>query len=158
VSTLSAAAVEAIHRITVDPGRLSRRWFDALAAQGLADAAYVELVGVVTTLVSVDSFCRAIGVLPHPLPEPRPGAPSRLRPEGVRGLGAWVPMLPGQGGNVLRALSLVPAEVRNLRDLQAAHYLELDRFIELGDTGRSLDRPQMELLAGRISALRECFY
>ena len=69
-SALSDAAVEAIHRISIDPGRLSKRWFDALASQGLGDAAYVELVGVVSTLVSVDAFCRAIGVPPHPLPDP----------------------------------------------------------------------------------------
>jgi hypothetical protein len=124
----------------------------------MTDAAWVELVGVVTTLVSVDAFCRAIGVPPHALPEPRTGAPSRLRPEGATNQGAWVPMLPGRTGNVLRALSLAPAEARNLFDLQAAHYLGLDRFIELGETGRTLDRAQMELLAGRVSALRECFY
>jgi hypothetical protein len=158
VSALPASAVEAIHRITTDPGRLSRRWFDALAGQGLADGAYVELVGVITTLIGVDSFCRAIGAAPHALPEPRPGEPSRARPADVRDQGAWVPIRPGSTGNVLRALSLVPAEQRNLYDLQDTHYLPLDRFIELGDTGRALDRAQMELLAGRVSALRECFY
>jgi hypothetical protein len=63
----------------------------------------------------------------------------------------------GQTGNVIRALSLVPDEVRQLRDLSAAHYLSERRMMDLA-AGRSLSRAQMELIAGRVSALRECFY
>jgi len=158
VSALPDTAVEAIHRIASDPGRLSKRWFETLASQGLGDAAYVELVGVVSTLVSVDAFCRALGVAPHPLPEPQPGAPSRARPANVGDHGAWVAIRPGRIGNVMRALSLVPAEVRNLLELLEAHYFGPDRITDFGPTGRALDRAQMELLAGRVSALRECFY
>ena len=158
VSALSDAAVEAIHRISTDPGRLSKGWFDALASQGLGDAAYVELVGVVSTLVSVDAFCRAIGVPPHPLPVPQPGEPTRVRPADVGDQRAWVAMRSGRLPNVLRALSLVPAEVENLRELGAVHYVGIDQLFSLGAAGRALDRGQMELLAGRVSALRECFY
>src|SRR5262245_5482297 len=43
--TLPAVAVDAVHRIATDPGRLTRAWFDGVMAQGLADAAYVELLG-----------------------------------------------------------------------------------------------------------------
>jgi alkylhydroperoxidase family enzyme len=157
-SDLPDAAVEAIHRITTDPGRLSRRWFDELAAQGLGDAAYVELVGVVSTLVSVDAFCRAIGVPPHPLPLPQPGEPTRVRPDDVSDQGAFVVMRSSGLPNVMRALSLVPAEVQNLRELSAVHYVGIEELISLGASGRALDRGQMELLAGRVSALRECFY
>jgi hypothetical protein len=60
-------------------------------------------------------------------------------------------------GNVIRALSLVPDEVRGLKDLSAAHYLAMDEMIDL-DKGRSIDRRQVELIAGRVSALNECFY
>jgi hypothetical protein len=73
---LPAAAVEAIHQITNDPGRLTRAWFEKTLAAGLDDAHYVELVGVVVTLVSIDAFCRALGVAPRPLPEPAAGEPS----------------------------------------------------------------------------------
>jgi len=158
VSDLPEAAVEAIHRISSDPGRLSKRWFDALASQGLGDAAYVELVGVVSTLVSIDAFCRAIGVPPHPVSVPEPGEPTRARPADVADLGAWVAMRSGGHPNVLRALSLVPAEVANLRELGAVHYVGIDELVSLGAGGRALDRGQMELLAGRVYALRECFY
>ncbi len=63
----------------------------------------------------------------------------------------------GRIANVLRALSLVPEEVRELRDLSAAQYLSPDQLVDLR-AGRVLDRAQMELLAGRVSALNECFY
>ncbi len=67
---LSAAAVEAVHQITNDPRRLTRTWFEKCQADGLGDTHYVELVGVVVTVVSIDAFCRGLGVSPHPLPEP----------------------------------------------------------------------------------------
>ncbi len=169
---LSAAAVEAAHRITRDPGRLSRAWRDGLGAGGLDDGRYVELIGVVVTIVSIDAFCRAIGVALHPLPVPIAGEPTRYWPPQARDDGAWVPMIPtfgatgaeadlwrrGKTGNVIRALSLVPDEVRTLKDLSAAHYLRDDQVANPRAHMEHLSRPQMELLAGRVSALRECFY
>ena len=43
---LSETLVEVIHRITTDPARLSRSWYEGILAAGLADAAYVEAVSV----------------------------------------------------------------------------------------------------------------
>ena len=169
---LSAAAVEAAHRIARDPARLSRTWRDGLRAAGLDDGHYVELIGVVVTVVSIDAFCALIGAPPHPLPTPLAGEPTRYRPTQARDGGAWVPMIPafgatgaeadlwrrGMTGNVLRALSLVPDEVRTLKDLGAAHYLRDEQIADPRAHLENLTRPQMELLAGRVSALRECFY
>ncbi len=173
VGALPPHVLDAVHRITTDPGRLTRKWFDALMASGLADGPYVEAVGIITTVVSIDSFCRGLGLPPHPLPEPAPGAPSRYRPPSARHEGAWVPTIPSRAAtgaeadlyrgfpgpvpNVIRALSLVPDAVRTLKDLGAAHYLPPADMIDL-TRGRSIDRAQMELIAGRVSALRECFY
>jgi hypothetical protein len=168
---LPDAAVEAIHQIALDPGRLSRAWFEKTLAGGLSDGHYVEIVGVVVTVLSIDRFCRALGVSPRPLPEALPGEPSRRRPAGALPEGAWVPMIKEsrakgeeaglygtpRTGNVIRALSLVPDEVRGLLDLSAAHYLTPEQMLDLA-AGRSLDRRQIELLAGRVSALNECFY
>ena len=64
----------------------------------------------------------------------------------------------GRTGNVIRALSLVPDEVRGLKDLSATHYLTMDEMMDLRRGKGSLDRPQIELIAGRVSALNECFY
>jgi alkylhydroperoxidase family enzyme len=169
---LPQAMVDAIHRITTAPGRLSRRWFDGIREAGVSDGQYVELVGVIVTIVSVDQFCRGLGVAPHALPAPRDGEPSGLRPPGLCDDGAWVPMLDprrcgpdesdlypgGRTGNVLRALSLAPDEVRNLKQLSAAHYLEPEQMADLQRGTAALDRAQVELVAARVSALRECFY
>jgi hypothetical protein len=170
---LPPAAIDAVHRIATDPGRLKRRWYDELLAAGLGDGAYVELIGIVVTVLPMDSFCRGIGVPPHPLPAPQPGAPSRCRPAGACDEGAWVPTvpsgaatgaeqdlygdMPGRAPNVIRALSLVPDALRTLKDLGAAHYMTTAEMLDLRH-GRSIDRAQIELVAGRVSALRECFY
>jgi len=171
VTALRPAALDAVHRITRDPARLTRTWYEKTLASGLGDAEYVELVGVVVTVVSIDSFCRGLGVPPHPLPEPLPGKPSRYRPAAAVLEGAWAPTIPaaavsgaeadlwspGRTGNVIRALSLVPDEVRQLAELGAAHYLPFNRMMDLR-AARAIDRMQIEFLAARVSALRECFY
>jgi len=171
LGALSDAVVDVIHRVVTDPGRLSKAWFEKTLASGLSDAQYVEIIGVVVTVVSIDGFCRALGVPPRALPEPEPGEPSRRRPPAARPDGAWVAMIPrgreagpdadlygsGRPVNVMRAMSLVPDEARGLTDLNAAHYLPLDQMMDLR-AGCALDRAQMELVAGRVSALSECFY
>lgn len=169
---LSDAAVEVIHRVVTDPGRLSRQWFQGILATGMSAEQYVEIIGTLAALVSIDSFCRGIGVPLHPLPAPQPGAPSRYRPPGAVQEEAWVPMIPvaratgaeadlygGQAvGNVVRALSLVPDEVRTLYDLSAVHYLPMEQVRDPGAATGALNRMQMELIAGRVAALRRCFY
>lgn len=171
VAALRPAALDAVHRITSDPARLTKSWFEKTLASGLGDGEYVELVGVVVTVVSIDSFCRGLGVPPHPLPEPAPGEPTRYRPAAAVLEGAWLPTIPasavggaeadlwspGRTGNVIRALSLVPDEVRQLAELGAAHYLPFNRMMDLR-AARAIDRMQIEFLAARVSALRECFY
>jgi hypothetical protein len=167
---LPAAAVDAVHRIATDPGRLTRAWYEKLLAAGLSDARYVELLGIVSTVVNLDAIHRALGVAPEPLPAPRAGEPSRERPPAALE-GAWVPLLaPGSREarelfegrprvpNVARALSLVPDAVRELRELSEAHYLRIDDVIDPRARSRALTRAQMELVAGRVSALNQCFY
>jgi hypothetical protein len=172
LGALSNVAVDVIHRVVTDPGRLSRKWFQETMAAGLSAEQYVELLGTLVAMVSIDSFCRGIGVPIHPLPTPQPGAPSQNRPPGATQEDAWVPMIPvdraigaeadlygGQAvGNVVRALSLVPDEVRTLYDLSAAHYLPMEQVRDPSAAAGTLNRMQIELLAGRVSALRQCFY
>ena len=170
--SLPANVVDVVHRIRSDPARLSRAWFDEVTASGLEVARYVELVGVVTMVTGVDWFARSLGIALFALPDPRPGAPSRYRPSSAADTGAWVPMIAPEDAagaeadlypagaiipNIIRALSLVPDEVRVLLELAAAHYLGLE---DLSNpmAHRSLDRMQMELVAARVSALNQCFY
>ncbi len=171
-ATLPRNVVEVIHRVRMDPARLARPWFDTVIAGGLGVPAYVELVGVVTMVTGVDYFARALGVAPFPLPEPLPGEPSRYVPASATTGTAWVPMIAPEDAagaeadlyppnamvpNIVRALSVVPAEARVLQALSASHYLPVE---QIGDptVRRSLDRMQMELVAARVSALNQCFY
>ena len=127
-------------------------------------------------MVSIDSFADAIGVERRVLPVADESATDMSGYNAATAVvtdQAWVPMVPeinegtpeadlwpsGLTGNVIRAMSLVPDEVRTLKDLSAAHYLPNELVRSAGvDAGRSLHRSQMELVAGRVSALNACYY
>ena len=47
--------------------------YEQVLEQGLSQNEYVELVGVIVKTVTVDMFCRGLGVPVHPLPEPVAG-------------------------------------------------------------------------------------
>ncbi len=172
LGVLSASAVDVIHRVHMDPARLSRSWFDHAVASDLSEAEYVELIGVVTMVVGVDFCARALGIPPFPLPAPLPGEPSRRLPDSAKPGTAWVPMIAPEDAigsevglygdapfvpNIVRALSLVPEQVRTLRQSSDAHYLPLAQIPD-PSARRALDRMQMELVAARVSVLNECFY
>lgn len=167
--------VEVVHRVATDPGRLTRAWFDRARESGIGDAEFVETIGVTVTTIAIDMFCRAIGVEPHPFPEPEPGEPARARPSGARSGPAWVPMLAPEDRTadescldnvyvspdptfVRRALSLVPREASGLFDMVDAQYLPGRLIPDVAGRHRAIGRAQMELIAGRVSALNGCFY
>ena len=125
-------------------------------------------------MISVDTFCQALGLRQERLPDSEPGPPSGYRPDRLRKGGAWLPLLmennlpksekdlyrgAKQGANVLRCLSLVPNEVRNLQRISKAMYLrdkDVTNFKATG--GRAISRDQIELIAARVSLINECFY
>jgi hypothetical protein len=169
------AAVDAVHRLVTDASRLSKSWLEKLASDGLSAERYVELLGVVVCIVNIDQFHRALGLPLQPLPQPVAGAPDNYRPSSVDDGPAWVPWIPAGKGtgleadlypgssrtpNVYCALSLVPAAVRAMGALSKVHYVGpgLVANPTAVEPGRSLTRPQIELIAGRVSALNECFY
>lgn len=166
---LSAPMVDEVHRVTTDAARLTQSWYQSLIDQGLEVEAYVEALGVAVQIISIDGFHRAMGLPLEDLPTPLPGEPTRIRPEGLVENEAWVPIqeasrvaaeigLPGgQAPFVIRALSLVPAEVRAWQDLSQVQYLGTDAMMSF-EKVRALNRSQIELVAGRVSALNECFY
>jgi hypothetical protein len=170
---LSDTAVDAVHRLATDASRMSESWLQQCAQAGLSDAHYVELLGVVVALVSIDAFHAALGFPVEPLPAPLPGEPDEYRPPATKA-DAWVPMLSGAtarddeadlfGGarmvpNVIRAMSLVPDAVRLLKVLSAAHYIPMEDVPDPSASGgRALSRAQIELIAGRVSAMNDCFY
>ena len=170
---LPEAAVHAVQKLIVDNANLSREWCDeTCAADGMSDAHYIELLGVVVHVFSIDELHRALDIPLEPLPLPIAGAPSRRRPSGARRVAGWLPITPPDAldpedadlydnapiaANVLTALSLVPGNLPWLADLSHAHYLA---YAEMRETGklREISRAQQELIASRVSVLNECFY
>ena len=172
VSTLRHDVIDVIHRVRTDPARLSRFWFDAVITGGLDVGPYAELLGIVTMITGVDYFARSLGVERFPLPEPQPGEPSRHVPASAKWGTAWVPMIAPEDAsgpeadlyppaamipNIVRALSVVPSEVRMLQIMASTHYLRIEQIPD-PTARRALDRMQMELVAARVSALNQCFY
>jgi hypothetical protein len=175
-SDLPEAVVEVVHRVVTDQSRITRGWVDDLIKAGInggdAEGEYVEIVGLVVLVFSIDEFMRGIGPSPEPLPEPLPGEPTKYRPPDLETDTGFVPMLPPDGNtgeesdlwgemtaNVLRALSLVPNCVRNWMKLSDAMYLPMRVMAQPGmETGRAIDRMQTELVASRVSSHNECFY
>ena len=153
---LPEAALDVARTIAADAHRIDREWSAGRVAE-LGDAAYVEIVGLVACLVAIDAFCEAAGVGAPSLLVARGGKPDHARPGALADIGAFVPMSdPFPGPNVARALSLAPGEQQAFFRLVGAMYAVAD-FQELV-WDRPLDRPQVELVAARVSALNECFY
>lgn len=170
---LPERVVDAVHRVITDQSRITQDFVDRNAAHGLTKEAYVELVGVAVAVFSIDEFHRALGMPLEPLPVPQPGAPSGHRPQRLSDDVGFVPTVPANGAigleadlwpphfsaNVLRALSLVPNALREWKALAGAQYLTPEQMPDYRrDLGRALNRVQMELVAGRVSAVNECFY
>lgn len=159
-TSLPEKAVEAARKIGADPAQLDREWAEGVIAE-TGDARYVELASVVVTTVAADAFCEAMGIDHEPLPEPEAGEPTRERPDGMGDIGAWVPVqvIDWKRANVARAMSLVPEGVRTFFRMVAAMYSgTATDFEKMVWDHRPLSRPQVELLAARVSALNQCFY
>ena len=169
---LPEVLIELIHRVRTDSGRLTRQVYDDALAGGLSDAEYVETIGVMATVIAIDTFCDAMGIPRHALPAPVAGEPRRRRPAGAREGLAWVPTVAPEdvteteagmydgltGVNIHRALSLVPSEVKGFFDLDAVQYLPDALLRDFGTEYRALTHAQIEFLAGRVSAINQCFY
>jgi hypothetical protein len=172
-TTLADPVIEAVHRVRTDPGRLTRTWYDGLLRAGLSDGQYVEAIGVIATVVAVDTFSRGLGIGPPPLPTPEAGAPTRRRPKGAALGRAWVPWIEAADfsdeiaglypvgrppANIHKALSLVPEEAIGFFDLVEAQYLPGPAMRQFGQEFRSITHAQIELVAGRVSAINGCEY
>ncbi|NKB34360.1 MAG: hypothetical protein GKR91_14815 [Pseudomonadales bacterium] len=170
---LSATAIDAVHRIVADQTRITQAWVESLPDNDLSIESYVELAGIVVCVFSIDEFHRSLGFELELLPDPTAGEPSRYRPAQAESGTGFVPMLPkegltgpeenlwpgGRSANVLRALSLVPAALRDWLALCSAQYLSVEGMANMvKQDDRSINRMQMELIAARVSAINECFY
>lgn len=169
---LSAIAVDAIHRIVTDPGRLSSQWFEECQEAGMAPAQIIELGGIVSTVTLADTLARALDQPLLPLPAVRPGEPARKLPAGLEVRGAWAPMVPPENAEgIMKTMYEGVAEragfvfnvVRALSSAPSAWSLFLQTFLPNYATSgpmpdRALSRVQVELLASATSAYNDCFY
>jgi hypothetical protein len=177
-TNLPATAIEAIHRIRTDSGRLGEGWYRTVIAAGLSHEQYVELLSVVAIVVATDTFHRIAGLPLPALPDAKPGQPSRRRPAAAKPGLAWMPTLapddrtddepdlyrdhPGPrkrvGGNVQRALSLVPESMIHWWDMFETMYLPGPAMRDFGREYRAISHAQIEMLAARVAALNQCLY
>ena len=84
LSLLPGAAVEAVHRLRTDAGRLTRSWLDRLLAGGEGEpppteAEYVEIVAVVAIVTALDTLDLTVGRPRRDLPMAKAGAPGGRR-------------------------------------------------------------------------------
>jgi len=172
-TVLEPAAVDAVHRIITDQSRITQQYIDDNSNLGLSPEAYVELTSIAVTVFSIDEFHRGLGLPKEPLPLPVAGSPNHYRPPGVVHDTGFVPMLPRGAAsgaeadlwpaamcpNVIRALSLVPDALRQWRAVGDAQYMPMASMANFNQLdNRAIDRAQIELVAGRVSAINECFY
>lgn len=177
LGVLPACAIEAIHRLSTDAGRITEQWLGALwagdyGAPTLDESGYVEIVSIVAIVVALDTFDLALGRPRRALPGAMDGDPTRQWPSGAKKNLAWVSTLapedvsaqdpnpyPVHGEkNIHRALSLVPREVFNFFDLDVELYLQDHQVRDFANEHRAISHAQIELIAGRTSALNGCFY
>ena len=171
LGTLDDLRVEVIHRIATDSGRLTGAWVDDLKANGLSDGDYVEIVSLVAMTKMMDAFLWATGTTAAGMPAPKDGAPTGYRPPGAKMSSAWVPLVApedltesdgelygGTAGFVLQALSLVPDSQRAFWALGQSHYIPMTEIRDPDTKVRAISRAQIEILAGRTSALHGCMY
>ena len=172
--SLPDVAREVIRLLAVSPKDVDKASYDSALIGGLSDTEYVEIVGLVARLVNFDVFARGIGVPLRQLPVAEKGEPSRERPEAAIQELAWVPTIPNppEGGKaadelygghpkpyIVRGLSLVPDEVRAHLELEEVQYLPLRHILKPNyQHHEGLTRSQVEIVAGRISAINECFF
>ena len=77
---LPAWMEEVVHRVVTDPGRITEAWTHQLLKNDASDQAYVEVVSIVSVLLVVDTFNRALGLPLRPLPDAVPGGGRRADP------------------------------------------------------------------------------
>lgn len=169
---LSVQAVEAVHRVSTDASRITGKWIDQLIENGLSEEKYVEIVSLVATVTALDTFNQALGLEVEPMPVALPGQPTRHRPSGAsRNLARVATLSPEDLNpedpdpfavhgsiNIHRALSLVPQEVINFFDLDVELYLKDHEIRDFEHEFREISHAQIELIAGRASAINGCYY
>jgi hypothetical protein len=151
---------EIVARLTLDAKSVSPTWIASVVERGVGPFDLVELLGIVSRTVAIDTFCFALGVDSWRLPDHFDGDHEAAEPNGAVDCsatcdGGWLPTVgPAWPTN---ALSAVPSENQAMHQLNAVFYMAAEQMGDL-DVRRGLHRTQMELVATRTSLLNECFF
>jgi len=156
------AAHDFAYRLARHAGTITLDVYERVS-RDIGELPFVELCAVVSTVAAVWHFCRNIGVPVPPLPAAVDGAPSGDQPEQLAGAELnWVPVAApaDQTAAVVQAYTAVPGEQRNTWRMADAQYMPNDDMVNPAWTRRAggLSRAQMELVAARVTQLRDCFY
>jgi hypothetical protein len=172
---LPSGALKLIEMVSCEAEKIDKDFYLELVSNGLHAEQYVEIVGLVARAVSVDTFCRSLGLSMCLLGDARDGVPSKQLPDTATIDHAWVPIIPAgpKGGapaqalygetefvaNIFSALSLVPDEASGVMQLGQTQYVKARDFQNFKFfRDENFSRAQLELVAARISALNNCFY
>ena len=157
---LPDTVVEAVYLIARHAATLTDDWYRTQLAHGINPFAYVEMVGVVVAVAAVDGFFHAVGLERPPLSPPVTGTPHGRHPEVEAATLNWVPVaVPAdRQAAVVQGLSAAPAEWDNVKRLATAQYVPVDEMGEPRGAGEHSSRADMEFVAARLWAARECFY
>jgi len=165
---------DAVYRLAVHAGTLTEDWYLKMRdATGITPEQWVEAIEVTISVASVLRFAQLAGIDRPAFPVSIEGEPSRQGQPSRPAKHHWVPVVhledktpelaPFYDGlpavaPVIRALSSVPAAMDTLATLSSAQYIPTAEMVDLNWSRGTLSRRQIEFVAGRLSAHRECFY
>ena len=157
---LPPAVADATYRIARHAATLTQEWYEAQLELGIDPFAYVEMVAIICAVAAVDGFYRASGLPRPPLPETIDGEAHGRHPEVESAMLNWVPVAGPADvkAAVVQGLTAAPDDCDNIWRLAAAQYIPADEMGEMRWSRGTLARSDMELIAARLSASRECFY
>ena len=173
-SVINSELQDAVYRLALHAGTLTEQWYQKMRdATGVTPQQWVEIIEVTVIVTSVLRFAQLAGVDQPEFPEPLEGHPTRQTQPSKPANHHWVPVVHLEDSTpelapfydglpalapVIRALSSVPSAMHTLFTLGDAQYIPMREMVDLNWTRGTLSRRQIELVAGRLSAHRECFY
>jgi hypothetical protein len=157
-----ATAHDFVYRLARHAGTVTVDVYDSVSGE-LGELPYVELCGIVSTVAAVAHFCRDIGIPVPPLPAPCEGEPTGARPDRVaQPQYNCVPVAEpaDEVAAVVQAYTAVPGENLNNWRMAAVQYMPVAEMVHPDWQRRpgGLSRAQMELVAARLTRVRDCFY
>ena len=156
------AAHDLAYRLARHAGTMTRDVYRAAVAR-IGALPYVEVCAIVSTVAAVWHFSRNVGLPVAALPRPVAGDPSGDQPPQLETAQLnWVPVAaPADAvAAVVQAYTAVPGEHVNTWRMADAQYMPEAEMVDPAWTRRpaGLSRAQMELVAARLTKLRDCFY